>query len=111
MDSIILRDLSTQAKVGLDCWGRERPQPILISVTVSTDITKAGLSDKLDDLTINYSTLGKGILRHVDVGGSFESLHDLALQLAEDIIPGLRGHGEDGDVEVKIVAPKQLLCA
>lgn len=114
MDSIILRNLSAQARIGLDCWGRDRPQPILITVIVTTEVARAGFSDKADDLGIDYSALGKGILNHVDSGSkgrTFESLYHLALDLAEDVIPKFSNGTEFDELKIWVTAPKQLLCA
>jgi len=117
MDSIILRDLSTQARIGLDCWGRDRPQPVLITAIVSTDVTRAGLTDKVEDLTVDYSALGKAIFEHIESRGDgpgssgFRGLHHLASELAMDVIPRLVGGEGGGDVKIIAVAPKQLLCA
>jgi len=115
MDTVILRDLSSQAHIGLDCWGRDRTQPVLITALVSTDVSQAGLTDKADDLTVDYSALGKSILARIEKG-KFVSLHELAKELAEEVVPGLssksKSEGQSGG-EVKIIAsaPKQLLCA
>jgi dihydroneopterin aldolase len=125
MDTIILRDLFSQADIGLDCWGRLRTQPVLITALVSTDVSQAGLTDKADDLTVDYSALGKSILKRMEEG-KFGSLHCLARELAEEVVPslggysgeGLQGDGvEDttkrggGQVKIIATAPKQLLCA
>lgn len=116
MDSIILRNLSTQARIGLDCWGRDRPQPLLITVIVTTDTAPAAYSDRAGDLSIDYSALGKGILSHVeskskDGERGFESLYHLALVLAEDVIPRYSNGVEFSELKITLTAPKQLLCA
>jgi dihydroneopterin aldolase len=111
MDSIILRNLSAQARIGLDCWGRDRPQPVLITIIMTTDVAQATFSDEADDLTIDYSALGKGILNYINSRNEpFESLYHLVLELAEDVIPS-HGNGlKFGELEINAIAPKQLLC-
>jgi len=105
MDTIILRDLATQARAGLDCWGRDRPQPVLVTAVISADVMQAGLSDSAEHLSVNYSAVGKQILRFID-SRNFESLYELAIELAKSIT-----NLHNNDLKLTVSAPKQLLCA
>ncbi len=58
LDTVIIREIRAEASVGPDRWGKERNQPVLISVLAHTPLTKAGLSDDVRD-SIHYGDLGK----------------------------------------------------
>ena len=50
MDQIIIRDLVARGIIGLNSWEREKPQEILINITLFADLHKAGESDDLAEL-------------------------------------------------------------
>jgi FolB domain-containing protein len=74
-DSILLRDISINATVGPDRWGKVRAQPVLISVRLSLSLVEAATNDDLDK-TINYGLLTKDILKVS--GKEFRSVFELA---------------------------------
>jgi dihydroneopterin aldolase len=73
---IHVRNLSTQALIGGDQWGvptstmyrRNKLQPIFLSAALSLrqPFDSAASADKLNQSTVNYSTLSKEILKVVD---------------------------------------------
>ena len=65
MDKVFITDLRVRAIIGVRDWERERPQDILINVTVYTDIRP---SDAPDDLAscVDYSELAKEIRARVE---------------------------------------------
>ena len=65
MDKVFIKDLLIRGVIGISEKEREQPQDILVSVTLYTDISTAGKSDKIDDC-VNYRTLAKAILKHVE---------------------------------------------
>jgi dihydroneopterin aldolase/2-amino-4-hydroxy-6-hydroxymethyldihydropteridine diphosphokinase/dihydropteroate synthase len=75
-DAIVIRDLRAQATVGPDLWGKVRPQPITLSVSVEASLVASGKSDDVSD-TINYGSLGKDITKTID-NQTFDSLYALA---------------------------------
>lgn len=79
-DMVIVRDLRTNATVGLDRWGKTRPQSITISAYVYTSLVKAGGSDDVAD-SIHYGLLTKDIVKLVD-GATFANLLELAEAVA-----------------------------
>jgi len=79
-DRIIIKDLLLRGIIGINDWEREKKQDILINITLSCDLRKAGESDKIDD-TVNYRTLTKKIIKHVD-----ESARFTVETLAADIV-------------------------
>jgi FolB domain-containing protein len=65
MDKIFIRDLVARGIIGVDDPEREKPQEILINITMYADTRKAGASDKLED-TINYRTIAKKAIAHAE---------------------------------------------
>ena len=61
MDKIIIRDLLTRGSIGISEEERSRPQDILINAELYTDISKAAVSDSIDDC-VNYSAMTKKII-------------------------------------------------
>jgi FolB domain-containing protein len=57
-DVVFVRNVAIQAKVGLDCWQREKNQPAILSLRISTSIKNAGVSDSIDD-TLDYRKVYK----------------------------------------------------
>ena len=55
-DHLIVRGLRTEARVGVTDAERSKPQGILVSLDVTTDLSAAGVSDDLGD-TIDYAAL------------------------------------------------------
>lgn len=104
LDTVIIREIRAEASVGPDRWGKERNQPVLISVLAHTPLTKAGLSDDVRD-SIHYGDLGKEILGQVGAT-PFPSLYALAERVASITL----GKGADS-VEVEAEALNQFLSA
>ncbi|CAG8683145.1 3005_t:CDS:2 [Acaulospora colombiana] len=107
-DLVIVENLKIDANVGPDCWGRSRPQPLLVSVALEADLRLAGEQDDLTN-SVNYGSLSKDLLRLVtlDQSKQFGGLEDLGeqvvqLALAKVTNPSFR-------VAVSIKAPKLLL--
>ncbi|MEX2143386.1 MAG: dihydroneopterin aldolase [Anaerolineales bacterium] len=65
MDKIIITDLLVRAIIGVNDWERELSQDILINVEITADLSKAGVSDNLDD-SVNYRTVSKKIIAHTE---------------------------------------------
>ena len=65
MDKIIIKNLLARGIIGVNDWERNRPQNILINITLFTDTRPAALTDNLDDC-VNYSTMSKKVLAHAE---------------------------------------------
>jgi len=59
MDKVIIKDLVARGVIGVYDWERAKPQEILININLFGDLSKAGLSDNIED-SINYKTVAKG---------------------------------------------------
>ena len=46
MDQVIIKDLLVRGIIGINDWEREKPQDILINITVFADLRKAGETDR-----------------------------------------------------------------
>jgi FolB domain-containing protein len=68
MDQVIIRDLSARGIIGLNDWEREKPQEMLINLTLFADLRAAGQSDDVAD-SVNYRTVAKKVLAHAESAG------------------------------------------
>ncbi|KAK2461235.1 hypothetical protein APHAL10511_006762 [Amanita phalloides] len=68
-DILFVDRLSLSAKIGLDCWGRSRPQTVLISIYLHLApdgfLARAGQSDNVND-TVDYGRLTKAVMMYVE---------------------------------------------
>ena len=78
-DKIIVKDLLLRGIIGLNDWEREKPQDILINLTLFTDMRAAGQSDDAADV-LNYRTIAKAVIAYVE-----SSQHYLVEALATEI--------------------------
>jgi len=69
-DRIEIKDLLLRGIVGINEWEREKPQDILLNLTLFADLGAAGASDRIED-TINYRTLTKQVIEHVEGSARF----------------------------------------
>ena len=78
-DRIFLRDLRTEAIIGIYDWERKIKQAISLDLELPVDIRRAARTDKIED-TLNYKTLAKRVLAFID-----DSHYELVETLAEEI--------------------------
>ena len=52
MDKTFIKDLLVRGIIGIRDWEREKPQDILINVTVFSDTTRAAETDNIADCAI-----------------------------------------------------------
>ena len=67
MDQIVIRDLLLRGIVGINPDERTKPQDILVNVTMWADTRAAASSDSIDD-AVNYRTITKAIIAHIEDG-------------------------------------------
>ena len=80
-DRIVIKDLLLRGIIGINDWEREKRQDILINITLSCDLRAAGESDKIED-AINYRTLTKKIIKHVEESARY-TVEALAADIAK----------------------------
>ena len=79
-DRILIKDLHLRCIIGIHDWEREKRQDILLNITLFVDLRQAGESDAIED-TVNYRTLTKQIIAHVESAGRF-TVEALATDIA-----------------------------
>ena len=83
-DTILLRDLSVAAVIGVHDWERETEQTLVFSVDMAADVRKAAATDDLAD-TLDYSAVA-GTITAVVRGGRFRLIETAAERVAERLI-------------------------
>ncbi len=83
-DRIFLRDLKTEAIIGIYDWERNIKQPISIDLELPTDVRRAARTDKIED-TLDYKKVAKRVLAFID-DSHYELVETLAESLAQVIL-------------------------
>lgn len=81
MDKVFIKDLLVRGIIGIRDWEREKPQDILINVTVFTDISQAAKTDDINHC-VDYSALAKKLQAHAETSARL-TVEALANDLAE----------------------------
>ncbi len=104
-DRINIQDLLLRGIVGINDWERDKPQDILVNLTLFADLSRAGHSDAIDD-TVNYRTITKKIIEHVEHSARY-TIEALAADIAHLCLsePGVRR------VRVRVEKPGALRFA
>lgn len=79
-DRIEISDLLLRAIIGINDWERAERQDVLLNITLFGDLRAAGESDQIED-TINYRTVTKQIIQHVESSRRF-TIEALAADVA-----------------------------
>ena len=80
MDRILIQDLQASCIIGVNEDERHRKQNIMINLALSTDLRKAGVSDRFED-TVDYRAVKKAVLALVE-GSRFFLIEALAEAIA-----------------------------
>ncbi len=84
MDKIVITDLKATGIIGVKPPERDRPQTLLINITIFTDLKPAGITDDIKD-TISYSSVAKSVAARV-AETQFYTLEALADELARMLL-------------------------
>jgi FolB domain-containing protein len=79
-DRIEIKDLLLRGIIGINDWEREVEQDILVNITLTADLSEAGRTDSIEH-TVNYRTLTKQIISHVESSQRF-TIEALAADIA-----------------------------
>jgi len=107
-DQISVSNLQVTANAGVDVWGRKKPQPALLTVTVSLPqpFSSAAEGDVVDSSTVHYGRLSKSAISSVEKAGpSWLSSMDLA-QLIEGAASATASSVSLAACEVDVFYPK-----
>ncbi len=84
MDTIFIDNLETSGILGIHPHEQRKPQPIRVSARIGADISKAALTDDINQ-SVNYSTLAKLIIEIIDKS-HFYTVEALSQALADKIL-------------------------
>jgi len=84
MDQIFIKDILARGIIGVNDSERNNPQDILINITVFSDTTQAGKSDRIED-SVNYRTITKMVIHHAETAARL-TVEALAADIAEMIL-------------------------
>ncbi|MGD8805391.1 MAG: dihydroneopterin aldolase [Chloroflexota bacterium] len=70
MDKIVIKDLKLRGIIGINADERVNKQDILINLVMYADTRAAAASDDIKD-AVNYRTITKHIIRHVEASSDF----------------------------------------
>ncbi|MCB2224287.1 MAG: dihydroneopterin aldolase [Actinobacteria bacterium] len=106
MDQIVIRDLLVRGIVGINADERTKPQDVLVNVTMWADTRAAAAGDDIDE-AVNYRTVAKAIITHVEQGAPL-----LVERLAAEIAAiCLDADARVEEVEVAVEKPGALRFA
>ncbi len=83
-DRIFLRDLKTEAIIGIYDWERKIRQTISFDFEFPADIRRAAKCDKIED-TLNYKSVAKRVLAFVE-SSEYQLVETLAENVAQLIL-------------------------
>ena len=81
MDKTFIKNLVARGIIGINDWEREKPQEILINITVFSDTRPAAQSDDLADC-VDYRALAKKAQSHAETAARF-TVEALANDIAD----------------------------
>ena len=79
-DRLEIKDLLLRGILGINDWEREKPQDILVNITLFADLRAAGRNDDLSQ-SVNYRTITKRVIEHVEGSRRF-TVEALAADIA-----------------------------
>jgi FolB domain-containing protein len=92
MDKVFIKDLVARGIIGVNDWEREKPQDILINITVFTDTRPAASSDDLADC-VDYRALAKKVQDHAETAARL-TVEALANETGSGALLRLGGGGD-----------------
>jgi len=98
MDRIVIEGLLVRGILGINPEERSNRQDVLVDVTMWVDTRAAAASDHIDD-AVNYRTVAKAIIGHVEAGSPM-LVERLAAEIA-DICLGADPRITEVEVEVR----------
>lgn len=100
--TIKIRDLVLNAIIGTQDFERERPQPIVINITMEYDASKAAESDNLND-AVDYQAVTQSVIRLVESSRFF-----LVEKLAAEVLNAAMADSRVVSASVTIDKPQAL---
>jgi len=69
-DKVLVKDLLVRGIVGINPEERVKKQDILINLVLFTDVSRAAVSDDIED-AVNYKSITKRVIQHVEEASDF----------------------------------------
>lgn len=98
-DRIYLRDLRTEAIIGIYAWERKIKQTISLDIDLPADARRAARTDRIED-TLDYKSIAKRMLAFIDA-----SHYELVETLAEELTQVILGEFGVEWVELSVSKP------
>lgn len=84
MDTIFLRDLEINTRIGIFEWEKRIKQKVRIDLEMATDIAKAAASDAIED-TLDYKAVSQRVVQFVE-DSRYELVETLIEKVAEILL-------------------------
>lgn len=105
MDRILISDLQARCIIGVNDEERREKQDVLINISLTADLRKAGKSDRFED-TVDYRAIKKRVLQIAE-----SSSYHLVEALAEAIAETCLVHPSVKMAQVRVEKPLALRFA
>jgi FolB domain-containing protein len=105
MDRILIKDLLVRCVIGVHDEERRDKQDVLINLSLTVDLQKAGTSDRLED-SVDYRALNKQILTMVE-----HSQFHLVEALAQAVVDICLANPSIQEASVRVEKPGALRFA
>lgn len=80
MDCIVIQNLRLRCLIGFSEHELKHKQDVIITMTLYTDLRRAGETDNPDDV-LNYRTVNKAVIAHVE-NSAYKTVEALATSIA-----------------------------
>ena len=101
MDKIAIEDLRVDAIIGAYDWERKILQELIFDIEIESDISQAGKSDDLTDVSIDYGQLAQYVREFVS-----QSSFNLLEALLENLAQGIHEKFDVKKLEIKVSKPR-----
>ncbi len=105
MDRILISDLLVRCIIGVTEDERREKQDVVINIALSTDLGKAGKSDRFED-AVDYRAIKKGVVAMAE-----SSRFYLVEALAEAVAEACLEHPAIAEAQVRVEKPSALRFA
>ena len=107
-DKVSVQNLDLIVNAGHDMWGRQKPQRVLMSVTLSMKETfaSAAQTDTVDASTVHYGKLSKSIISRCESLSRWINPHDLLDVIVSAVHDAAASPTALAVIEAEVVFPK-----
>jgi len=90
MDIVFIRELTVETIIGIFDWEREIKQTVSLDIEMATDISKASLSDHIDD-ALDYKAISKRLITFIE-SSEFQLVETMAEKVCALILEEFNTH-------------------